>query len=83
MLENIFKGSWKTTVIGVVTGLVIVLTQVKNLIDGDPSTAFDMNIMLGGLGVMGIGMFARDNNKTSEAAGAKPPDPTDKPYDQK
>ena len=64
--------SWKTTVAGISTILVTILTLIVNpLVDGDINTMpqYDtaMPIIISGL----VGLFARDNNKTSEQVGAK------------
>jgi hypothetical protein len=58
------KGSWKTTTAGIVSGIAIIATQFSYLLDADPATVF------AALGVIGIGFFARDNNVSSEKAGA-------------
>lgn len=63
--------SWKTTIFGILTGLSIVAPQIIAFLDGDPSTVFDSELFLGGLAAMGIGIVARDNNVSSETAGAK------------
>ena len=63
--------SWKTSVIGICTGLILIATQVIAILDGDPATAFEISQFFAGLGALGIGVFARDNDKTSEQAGAK------------
>jgi len=62
--------SWKTTTAGIVAGLAVILTQVAYLLDADPETVFSLEAVIAALGVMGIGWFARDNNVTSEQAGA-------------
>lgn len=62
--------SWKTTVVGILAGLSIILAQVSYLFDADPQTVFSVEAVFSALGIMGIGFFARDNNVTSEQAGA-------------
>ena len=64
------KKSWKTTTVGILAGLSIILAQVSYLLDADPETVFSLEVVFGALGIMGIGLFARDNNVTSEQAGA-------------
>lgn len=61
--------SWRTTVLGIIAGLLMVLPEIQDLLT-DPST-FDLEVVLSGLSAMGIGWFARDNNVSSEKAGAK------------
>lgn len=52
--------NWKTTVVGGLTGVVLLLTQVVALLDSNPDTIFSLEIFLSGLGAMGIGYFAKD-----------------------
>ena len=61
--------SWKTTVVGFLTGLLLAVPQIINLIDSDPETLFDMKILIAALGAMGIGVFAKDGDKTSKELG--------------
>lgn len=50
----------KTTIIGVLTAIGVVVTQLLALLDGDPSTAFDLGILIGALGIGGLSFFAKD-----------------------
>lgn len=61
--------SWKTTIVGFLTGLMLAAPQVINLLDNDPETLFDLKIFVAALGAMGIGLFARDSDKTSKELG--------------
>ena len=61
--------SWKTTALGVIAGLTIIIPEIGDLLR-DPAT-FDLAVILSGLSAMGIGWFARDNGVTSEQAGAR------------
>ena len=61
--------SWKTTIVGFLTGLMLAAPQVINLLDNDPETLFDFNIFIAALGAMGIGVFAKDGDKTSKELG--------------
>ena len=63
--------SWKTTVMGVCAILSAVVGAVKLLVDGDPATNPDWTAVIAAVAA-GIGLIAaRDNDKTSESAGAK------------
>ena len=63
--------SWKTTVAGIIAGLVPLLTAVAALLDGDPATEPNWTLAISGV-VIAIGFItARDNSVTSESAGAK------------
>lgn len=66
--ENINKSlrSWKTTIVGVCAALVVVFTQFKNLLDADPQTVFDVNILWQGGLIALIGLFAKDGDKSTE-----------------
>ena len=64
------KGSWKTTVMGVLTLIGAVALAGKSLLDGDPTTNPDFNEIL--LALAGLGLWAaRDNSVTSKQAGAE------------
>ena len=63
--------SWKTTVAGVLTAIIPVLNAVQAFIDGDPATVPDWGLAIAAV-TAGLGLFfARDNNVSSEEAGAK------------
>ncbi len=65
------KGSWKTSMAGIVAIVTAVLNAINLLMDGHPTTNPDwtatISAVMAGLGLL----FARDNNVSSEAAGAK------------
>lgn len=63
--------NWRTTTVGVLTGAILCLTQLVNLLDNDPETVFTLSLFLTGLGALGIGVFAKDGDKTSEDVGLK------------
>jgi len=63
--------SKKTTIAGIIGGLSIILTQVWYALDADPATVMSFEAIIAAFGVLGIGWFARDNDVTSEKAGAK------------
>ena len=58
--------SVKTTVLGIALGLTIVAPQIVNLLDSDDTTIFSMKIFLGGLAAMGLGIVAKDGDKSTE-----------------
>lgn len=60
------KTSWKTTLCGSIAALgAFLATQT------DPSWLPVLGKLLAGAGAFGIGMFARDNDKSSEDIGVK------------
>jgi len=62
--------SWKTTLAGILTILSALSAPIKAIIDSDPATVADWGlavpVIMGAIGLI----FARDNNVTSEQAGA-------------
>ena len=63
--------SWKTTAFGVCTIVMALAGAGKALLDGDPATGVDIPMLIAYI-TTGIGLImARDNNVTSEQAGAK------------
>ena len=61
--------SWRTSAIGVITALL--LPQASALLDGDPKTVFVPERVIEALGILGIGLTARDHSVSSKAAGVK------------
>lgn len=64
-------GSRRTTVVGVLAFLGVLIAQTVNALDEDPATVFSGEAVLLGLGVMVGGIFAKDGDKSSEDAGIK------------
>ena len=65
------KGSWRTTALGALTILGVLVAAGKTLVDGDPLTNPDWPMVISGC-MGGFGLIqARDNKVTSEQAGAK------------
>ena len=58
--------SWKTTVSGAVAALGTYLTTQT-----DPAWLPMVGKLMVALGTAGVGIFARDNDKSSESVGAK------------
>ena len=64
--------SWKTTVLGLVTGLIVVLGAVQAWVDGDPATVPDGNAAiqaLVGIAIIVWGWVSRDADTSSKASG--------------
>lgn len=65
------NGSWKTSAAGIGAVLVAAGSALTAMFDADPTTVPDWGAVVAAL-IAGIGLlFARDNNVSSEAAGAK------------
>jgi hypothetical protein len=63
--------SWKTTGAGLAGLVTLIATTVKQLLDGDPTTNPDWNVVIPLVFTSIIGLFARDKNVTSEQQGVK------------
>lgn len=61
----------KTTFVGILGAVSLIAAQLVNLIDNDPETVFNLNVVIEALTLVGIGWFARDNDVTSKQAGAE------------
>ena len=58
--------SWKTTVLGIIAGAMLLLPQVKAVLDDDSSTNASPEAVMAALAAMGLGVAARDGNKSSQ-----------------
>jgi hypothetical protein len=58
--------SWKTTVLGFLGGLMMVVPQIQAMFDDDPETVFVKSVFMAGLAMMGFGIAAKDGDKSSE-----------------
>ena len=67
---NILKASWKTTVGGVVVFLSLLFGEIEKAFDDDPKTAINFNVIVEAAGLLFVALSARDNDVTSEKAGA-------------
>lgn len=63
--------SWRTTVAGAITALVMALPEIGHAIDGSPDTIADWNVVATGVTIFVALFAARDNLVSSEKAGAK------------
>jgi hypothetical protein len=63
--------SWKTTVAGIAAIVAAIALAVAHQLDADPTTVADWSTVITAL-MAGVGLvLARDNDTTSEQAGAK------------
>ena len=58
--------SWKTTALGFLGGLMMIIPQIQAILDDDPETVFVKSIFLTGLAMMGFGVAAKDGDKSTE-----------------
>jgi hypothetical protein len=70
-LSALYKAakSWKTTLVGILAGLALVVPQLLAVLDGNPDTVFSVEVFMSGLATMGIGTLAKDGDKSSEELG--------------
>ena len=72
-IENVVNAlikSWRTTALGVIGGLIIIMPELRALVDGNEGTVADLDTLASGLLIaFGFGM-ARDNSVSSERAKA-------------
>ena len=65
------KKSWKTTAAGVAAVIAAVAAAARAILDGDPETLVNWEATIGAA-MAGVGLItARDNDVSSEKAGAK------------
>ncbi len=62
--------SWKTTATGILAAIGLVIPNIQAILS-DGMGAFSWEVWAAALGAAGFGFFARDNNVSSEEAGAK------------
>lgn len=63
--------SLKTTIAGIIAALIPVLAALSAFLDDDPATIPNWTAAFSAVGVAFGFLFARDNNVSSEEAGAK------------
>lgn len=62
--------SWQTSAGGLLGGLALIAGQLSNLFDADTATVCDWNIVASAVGIVWVGLAARDNKVSSEEVGA-------------
>ena len=72
------KTSWKTTTAGILGAVSVLIGSALTLLDNDPNTNPNWEMVFTALSLCGGLIFARDNNRTSAQVGAEP-SPTDEP----
>lgn len=65
------KKSWRTSLSGVFAGIVLLLGQAQTLLDDDPHTNPEYTVIMAAVGMISLGLNARDESVTSEQAGAQ------------
>lgn len=72
--------SWKTTLAGLGALLAVLGPAINAQFDGKPETVPQWDLVLSAAFACAVGLFARDNDKSSEQVGAKEPsNPTKAP----
>lgn len=65
------KKSWRTTLSGVFAGIVLLLGQAQTLLDDDPKTVPQYSEVMAAIGLIALGLNARDETVTSEQVQSK------------
>ena len=67
-MSNLSKDikSWKTTLLGILGGLLVIIPQVIAVLDGNDATEFSLKAVIAGLALMGLGIAAKDGDKSTE-----------------
>jgi surfactin synthase thioesterase subunit len=68
--KNNAFASWRTTLLGAIAMLMIVLPELQSLLDNVPETVIDLNVVAEAIAVFFMGVVARDNGVSSEKSGA-------------
>jgi len=67
--------SWKTTTAGILAAVGVFAAQLSAVFDNDPTTNANWETIIGAIvavaGILGLGLVARDNDKTSSQVGAE------------
>lgn len=72
------KGSWRMSLVGLFTGLSMLLLQGVAVLDNDPATVLDfqsMSIAVGAIGIAINGLLGREERVSSEDVGVARPKP--------
>jgi hypothetical protein len=70
-LKKAAFGSWKSTLVGFLIALQLIVPQLMNVIDGNPETIVDWNTIIMSIETFIFGVILRDNDVDSETAGVK------------
>lgn len=68
-MERLFKsvaGNWKTTTVAVLAAVTALSNAVSHMLDSDPMTNPDWNLVLATVIAASGLLFAKDSDKTSE-----------------
>ena len=70
-IEKLMKDlkSWKTSALGILGGLMMIIPQIIAVLDDDPETVFSKATLMAGFTMMGLGIAAKDGDKTSKELG--------------
>jgi len=52
--------NWKTTAVGILGGVILIIKNVIAVLDADTATNFSFEEITVGLGMLGLGWFAKD-----------------------
>lgn len=69
MLNSILGASWRSSVLGIITGVTLLLGEIKTLIDSDPLTNPQYAIIAAAVTGIWMSLQIRDNVVADEQAG--------------
>ena len=58
--------SINTTITGILAGIAMLIPQIQNSLDGDPTTTLSETVVISALALMGLGIASKDGDKSSE-----------------
>lgn len=61
--------SWKTSAVGILSGVGILIAQLTVYLDSDPATVVSIEAIGTALALLGVGIFAKDGDKKSSDVG--------------
>lgn len=68
------KINWKTSLLGIISGLMVLLAAARTLLDGDPETNPDIGTVseaITGIALIIWGIITRDADKSSQDSGIR------------
>jgi len=73
-LIKLGKVNWKSSLLGIITGLIVLLAAARTLVDNDPETNPDISTVaeaVTGIAIIIWGIITRDADKSSQDSGIR------------
>jgi hypothetical protein len=71
---HVGKVNWKSSLLGIITGLMVLLAAARTLLDDDPATNPDIGTVseaITGITLIIWGIITRDGDKSSQDSGVR------------